>query len=200
MIRRLLTIGHSNLSVEQFAHNLARSEVSSVFDVRSLPYSRYNPQYNKEALEDTLVARGFGYLFMGAQLGARPPEASLYANGKVVYARLAQTGRFQSALQAVRQAAASSRIALMCSEKDPLTCHRCILICRHLRARDLDICHILDDGAIESHECAEDRLLGILGMSEPSLFETREERIERAYDLQGDRIAYVTDLDSPGAG
>jgi hypothetical protein len=84
----------------------------------------------------------------------------------------------------------------MCAEKDPLTCHRTILICRHLRSEPVEIKHILDDGSLERNEQAEARLLDLVGLPSAHLFHSRSELIEQAYDLQGDRIAF-RELENP---
>jgi hypothetical protein len=93
-------------------------------------------------------------------------------------------------LERVRQGAEKYRVALMCAEKDPLTCHRSILVCRHLRGSMSPILHIREDGRLESHAELESRLLAAAGLAEGDLFHSREERLEQAYDWQGDRIAY----------
>ena len=83
------------------------------------------------------------------------------------------------------------RIALMCAEKDPIACHRTILICRNLHSRDIEIKHILGDGKIESNIDFEQRLLYILKIPRNDLFTSDEDLIEQAYDIQGEKIAYV---------
>lgn len=84
----------------------------------------------------------------------------------------------------------------MCAEKDPITCHRTILICRQFRADNIDIKHILEDGSIENNIDSEKRLLQILKLPLRDLFTSTEEFIERAYDIQGERIAYTANRDS----
>ncbi len=79
---------------------------------------------------------------------------------------------------------------VLCAEKDPLTCHRTILVCRHLRS-DLAIRHILEDGTIETNEQGEERLLALLNMPSATLFQSKDDLIEEAYDRQGERIAFV---------
>lgn len=79
----------------------------------------------------------------------------------------------------------------MCAEKDPATCHRTILICRNLRSRDIENKHILGDGTIENNIDFEQRLLDMLKIPQNDLFASREDLIERAYDIQGEKIAYV---------
>ena len=84
----------------------------------------------------------------------------------------------------------------MCAEKDPLTCHRAILVCRHLRQFDLAIAHIGPDAQLESHECLEIRLLKTLRVNGKDLINSQHEAIEHAYDLQSDRIAYTRNAPS----
>jgi hypothetical protein len=89
----------------------------------------------------------------------------------------------------------SYRLALMCAEKDPIMCHRTILVCRHLRSEDIAIKHILEDGRIEDNPESEKRLMQRLKIPPLQLFESTEELIQRAYDIQGRKIAYAEPVD-----
>ncbi len=119
----VLTIGHSTHAMEAFVELLQRHDVTAVADVRASPYSRFNPQFNRESLAGSLVARGITYVFLGSELGGRSDDPSCYENGRISYARLGGTPSFQNGLDRVAQGAASQRIALMCAEKEPLECH-----------------------------------------------------------------------------
>jgi uncharacterized protein (DUF488 family) len=185
------TIGHSNHSQEAFIGLLAAYHVNAIADVRSHPYSRFNPQFNKENLQDLLRQAGLAYVFLGRELGARPKDPSCYVDGRVQYERLARTILFQEGLARIIQGAHAYRIALMCAEKDPLTCHRAILVCRELQSSGIGAQHILEDGRIENHPEATARLLAELGFTDHDLFRNREEMISDAYDLRGKEIAYV---------
>jgi uncharacterized protein (DUF488 family) len=189
--QHIFTVGHSTRPVEKLIELLSRHEISAVADVRSQPYSRMNPQFNRESLLATLKANGISYVFMGRELGARTDDRSCYIDGKVQYDLLARTQPFQEGLDRVSQGSAKHRIALMCAEKDPLTCHRTILVCRHLITRGLDVQHILNSGHLESHQAAMRRLMSELGMADRDLFRTREELEREAYARRGDQIAYV---------
>jgi uncharacterized protein (DUF488 family) len=158
--------------------------------VRSQPYSRFHPQFNRENLSSELRRVGIAYVFLGDELGARSKDPACYERGRVQYDRLAATALFQRGLDRVREGMRSHRLALMCAEKEPLDCHRTILIARRLAAAEVAVDHILADGAIESHGAAMDRLIGKLGLPAAGLFRTREDMVADAYRIQGERISY----------
>lgn len=194
----LYTIGHSVHAIEHFCALLRQHGVSLVCDVRSHPYSRMNPQYNRETLIELLQLEGIGYLFLGKELGARSGDPSCYTGGKVQYDRLARGALFQQGLGRVFETSEEHTPALMCAEKDPLECHRTILVARHVVDRGAEVRHILEDGSIETHEACLARLLRDLKMQEYDLFRSREEVIADAYRLQGERIAYAIETVPPG--
>ena len=187
----LYTIGHSTHTIDRFIELLSMHEITAVCDVRSDPYSKFNPQFNRETLQTELKRYGIAYVFLGKELGPRSDAPDCYVEGKVDYNRLSQTGLFQEGLGRVRQGMKSYRIALMCAEKDPIMCHRTILVCRHFRAEGMRIRHILNDGSIEENDQTIKRLMKLLKLQERDLFHSPEEMIERTYDVQGDRIAFV---------
>jgi len=150
-----------------------------------------NPQFNREPLKDALRGAGISYVFLGKELGARSEDRSCYSDGKVQYDRLARTALFQQGLARVVEGASRFRVALMCAEKDPLTCHRTILVVRQLVARGLEAAHILEDGRLEPHEEALDRLLREEGLRSTDLFKPRQELLDEAYAKRGNAIAYV---------
>ena len=164
--------------------------ITAVADVRSSPYSRYNPQFNKEALQTSLKNAGIAYVFLGKELGARSEDPTCCTDGKARFDLIAKSQTFTDGLQRLCKGMKTHRISLMCAEKDPMTCHRAILVCRHLRSPAVDIQHILEDGTLEPNPRTERRLMRLLNIQENNLFATHEELIEKAYDLQGQRIAY----------
>ena len=192
MSQNLYTIGHSIHPLPQFLDLLKKYQISAICDVRSAPYSRWQPHFNREPLQQELKRHNIAYVFLGNELGARSSDSSCYdAEGRVQYGRLAQTDAFRRGMGRVLDGMKNYRMALMCVEKDPLTCHRTILVCRHLRRdSDLSILHILDDGTIETHEESEMRLLKLARMEQADLFKSMHEQLEEAYDHQGRRIAY----------
>ncbi len=198
-ISMLHTIGHSHHSMERFIGLLRRYGITAVADVRSSPYSSYCPQFNREVLAADLMQADIDYVFMGKELGARPDDPSCYENGRVNFLKLAERTEFREGLEHLREGMKKHRIALMCAEKEPLECHRMILICRNLRQFGIRIRHILADGSIEERTDAEKRLVRKLKIK-PSLFEqelTNADLIEHAYNQQAKRIAYQADA-KPG--
>ncbi len=190
MAQEVFTIGHSNHPIEKFLDLLHANKIQAVADVRSSPFSRFNPQFNRENLQNSLKEARIHYVFLGKELGARSEDPNCYVADKVQYDRLANTSLFQSGLDRVVEGAKNYRIALMCAEKDPLDCHRAILVARELVKRGLLVTHILDDGTIETHTASVSRLVRVLGISLNDMFSSREDVIEKAYARQTDRIAY----------
>jgi uncharacterized protein (DUF488 family) len=190
MRKTLFTIGHSTHSLEHFVNLLTKHGVQAVADVRSVPYSRRNPQFNRKPLMQHLQASGIAYVFLGKELGARSNNPACYIDGKVQYNYLAEEPEFREGIGRLEKGIDAFRVALMCAERDPLTCHRTLLVCRKLRSRDLEIQHILSDGAIETNVAAENRLMAMMNLR-PDMFDSELDCIERAYEKQGKNIAYT---------
>lgn len=187
----VFTIGHSTHTLERFVDLLRRHGVTAIADVRSVPYSRMQPQFNRETLKRALTEHGIAYVFLGRELGARSEDKSCYENGRVQYRRLARTGAFRAGLSRVRRGSEKGRIALMCAEREPLECHRTLLVGRELTDAGIRVVHIHADGRLEPHPAAMIRLLHLLGLPEQDLFRTPSELIDVAYARQEERIAYV---------
>ena len=187
------TIGHSNHPLERFLELLRRHGIAAVADVRSIPASRRHPQYNRQRLEAALVENGIDYLFLGKELGARRAEPETYEGGVASYERIARLPAFRSGLDIVKDSAGERRTVLMCAEREPLECHRTLLVCRHLRGAIDGIHHILADGTSESHAAVEQRLAAAMGANaaQPDLFAPEtESALDRAYRERGFAIAY----------
>ena len=180
----IFTIGHSNHPIDTFIDMLKTAEIDAVADVRSVPYSKRHPQYRKDELAARLKGEGIAYVFLGKELGARPDDPNCYVDGRVVYERIAAPPAFDEGLRRVEEGASRLRIALMCAEREPLDCHRTLLVSRHLIRRGVSIRHILVDGALESGEAAEARLATAMGLEEDDLFFDPAARIEEAYRLR----------------
>ena len=188
---KLFTIGHASHEILEFTSLLTRHSVNVVADVRSHPYSRFHAQFNRETLAELFKRSGIQYVFLGRELGARRTERESYRENQARYDLITQLPAFREGLDRLRRELVSHRIALLCAEKDPITCHRTVLVCRQLRSDPIEIQHILDDGSIETMEQSESRLLKVVGLPNADLFQNRSELIEQAYDLQAERIAYT---------
>jgi uncharacterized protein (DUF488 family) len=189
----IYTIGHSTHSTERFFELLRPHGVTAIADVRSVPFSRYNPQFNLDLLSAASKECGIEYVFVGKELGARSDDPSCYERGRVRYDRLAKAPTFQAGIERVLRGARKYRLVLMCAEKEPLDCHRTLLVSRELERRGTSIVHILADGSSETQERTMSRLLDMVGLPEVDLFRTREELVSAACELREEKIAYVDD-------
>lgn len=190
---QVLTVGHSNHSIERFIGLLTLNGVTAVADVRSHPYSRFSPSFNRDPLASALKQQRVAYVFLGRELGARSEDRTCYENGRVQYRRLAATPLFKAGMQRVIDGAQAHRVALLCAEREPLDCHRALLVSRELEGVGVQVAHVHADGSVESHAAAMARLLELLRMPNADLFRSRDELIADAYAAQEQRIAYVNE-------
>jgi len=145
----IFTIGHSNHDIEYFLGLLAGNGIEAVADVRSAPYSKFAPQYNKDSIERSLHGKGIGYLFLGGLIGGRPDGDEYYdLEGYVLYDRYARSDGFKEGIRLLKETAAEFRTALMCGEADPAACHRHRLIAPVLVREGVTVMHILGDGKV----------------------------------------------------
>ena len=187
----VLTIGHSTHSFERFLDLVRAAGVTAIADVRTLPFSRRHPHFNRDALRDRLRDYGIAYVFLGKELGGRPNDPAFYDDGVADYEKMAATDSFREGLERVVEGAGTHRIGLMCAERDPLDCHRCLLVARALAGGGVSVGHILSDGAIAAHGEIEDRLLALAERRGGDLFATREERLAAAYRSRARKVAYA---------
>lgn len=149
----VFTIGHSNRKAEVFTRLLKDRQIDYLVDVRSKPYSRFNPQFNKHRLEKELADNNIKYVFMGDLLGGRPEDASCYDNGKIDYVKVAEKDFFKEGIHRLKKAYTQNlRLAIMCSEGKPQECHRTHLIARSLCREGLTVVHIDEKGNDKPHE------------------------------------------------
>ena len=197
----LFSIGHSNGPIDRFIALLNGVGVSAVADVRSTPYSRFFPWFSHNNLQAHLTASGLAYHAYGETLGGRPGSASLYCDGVADYEAMARTAAFQSGLDRLQTDMAKHCVCLMCAEREPLDCHRCLLVSRTLAARGVAIGHVLHDGSIEPHPVTEQRLMQWAEIAaEPDLFVTgQEERLAAAYRRRGRAVGYKAKPGTAGA-
>ena len=182
------TVGHSTYAMEEFIRLIKAHGVTCIIDIRSMPYSRRNPQFNRETLRTDLQLNDIDYSYRGDRLGARYSDLQLlFPGGKADFSKVAQLPQFQEGIQLVLDALKKGvRIALMCAEKDPFDCHRFILVSRFLVKNAVKVEHIISEEKLLTQEELEDRLLKKYchATSQLGLFEqrkTKDEQLEDAY-------------------
>ena len=157
---RILTIGHSNHSVERLLARLQQHGVQVLVDVRSQPYSRFAHQFNRENLEPVVTNAGLQYLFMGEELGGRQlGKIADHQERLAAYDRIAALPAFQRGIERVLTGAQEYRIALLCAEEVPTECHRRVWVARALREVGACVSHIRGDGRLDA-----DDALGEIGL------------------------------------
>jgi uncharacterized protein (DUF488 family) len=148
----VFTIGHSNHAPTVFTDLLRGQGIACLADVRSLPASRFAPQFNRAAMEDWLAGAGIAYRWLGAALGGKPRgAASSRPGGRIDYAVRAEQPDFAAGISGLLKLAADRPTAIMCAERDPLQCHRTHLVTPALLARGALVRHILADGSCIDH-------------------------------------------------
>ena len=190
----LLTIGHSNVPADRFVDLLRGADVNAIADVRSTPAARRFPWFSGKTLAARLQQEKMQYLSFGDTLGGRPRDASLYRDGAADYEAMARQPEFYSGLDRLCAAAAQHRVCLMCAEREPLDCHRCLLVARALAQRGLGVGHILHDGTLTPHAAIEQRLLADYGEDtdhDADLFSAgQSDRLAAAYRRRARAVAY----------
>lgn len=156
----IYTIGHSNLKMDMFTQLLKTKEITVLVDIRSVPYSRYYPQFNQGFLAEELTKAGIHYHFMGDVLGGRISDATCYINRElpdrkvniaelIDYQELISRIWFKEGIEQLIKLAATNRVAIMCSEEDPARCHRNLLVARRLSEMNIDVIHIRKSGKLD---------------------------------------------------
>ncbi len=188
----MFTIGYSPHTLAGFLELLKQYQITALADVRSRPYSAHRPEFNHKNLKKNLPEQGIKHLFLGRELGARYEDESVYVEGRADYEKIARHPLFRAGLQRLRQELEKHAVAIMCAEKEPLHCHRTILIAGQLR-QEVQIRHILGQGSSEKHQDTEQRLLQLYGLHRaqlPGLEESKASRLHRAYREHGQNIAW----------
>jgi uncharacterized protein (DUF488 family) len=186
----LFSIGHSNIAPERFLRVLRAAGVDAVADVRSTPFSRRFPWFSGKNLAPRLAQESMLYEPYGDALGGRPRDADLYRDGVADYEAMAKRDEFRSGLDRLISLAARRRVCLMCAEREPLDCHRCLLVARALAERGLAVGHILHDGSIEPHAATLERLLAMSGADDDLFVTGQSERLAAAYRRRAGAVAY----------
>lgn len=168
------TIGHSNHPIEKFIDLLVQGGVALLVDVRSMPYSRRFPQFSRERLQKSLAQAGIDYVWEGEALGGM-------TKGVNSYGEAAARPEFQAALDRVIETAVEAPLCLMCAEKEPMDCHRTVLVSRRLAERGAAVEHLLADGTVRPHVQIEEALLA---KASADLFDDRATLLAQAYDAR----------------
>ncbi|HQY91888.1 DUF488 domain-containing protein [Caldilinea sp.] len=155
----IYTIGYGDRTLAEFLAVLQANAIAYLLDVRSAPYSRYKPEFSKEALSKTLAEHDIRYVFLGDSLGGRPDDPACYVDGRADYDRMCVRPAYQTGIERVRAAHAQQlRVVLMCSESKPEQCHRTKLIGETLTALHIPVVHIDERDRLISHDAAIERL------------------------------------------
>jgi len=187
------TIGYAAHTVESFIAALEKFSITAIADVRSQPYSKFKPEFNREKLKQVLINKRIEYVFLGDNIGARIKAPECYKNGQVDYELMSKHPLFQEGIARLLKGMENFSIALMCAERDPINCHRTILICKHLKKYQIQINHIIDANTFENHTETEFRLLKLFHLENPDLFMNEAQRLTEAYSRQEEKIAYVAE-------
>lgn len=146
------TLGHGAIEVDELVELLAQFGIDTLVDVRSVPYSRFAPQFSRDILRAAVERAGRTYAYLGERLGGRPARPDLaLPNGEPDYVAMAATPAFAAGLQEVLERAARERVCLLCSEEDPARCHRTLLVGEQLTAQGCAVLHIRHAGVTETH-------------------------------------------------
>jgi hypothetical protein len=149
----IFTIGHSNLDLEVFVKLLKDNDVEVLVDVRSNPSSRFASQFNKRSIQKAIKANNMKYLFLGKELGGKPEGPDFYdSDGYVLYSRIADSPLFVEGIERLMKGIKQYRVAIMCSEENPINCHRMLLVGRVLSDKGIQVLHIRGDGRIQSED------------------------------------------------
>lgn len=163
----IFTIGYGARTFEELVNVLQAHQIDYLIDVRSRPYSRYKPEFSKQALERALGEVGIRYVFMGESLGGQPEDPDCYVDGKVIYERCQDKPFYRVGIQRLHQAWTQQlSVVLMCSEGKPEMCHRSGLIGRTLTAEGIPVLHIDETGQVITQAEVVDRRTD----NQPSLF------------------------------
>lgn len=195
----LFTIGHSIHQLDEFVLLLSQYKIDYVLDVRSTPYSKYAENYNREILNKYLLLNKIHYSYMGAYFGARQENKTLYSQeGYLDFEKVRSTSLFLKGVDNVKKGLSQGyNIVLMCTEKDPLDCHRAIMVARGFELEGFDVKHILFDGSLINQKELDNILLDkyFPDRNQLTIFDydkpqDEEELLKQAYIMRNKEIGY----------
>jgi uncharacterized protein (DUF488 family) len=191
MSNEIFSLGHSSLAFPRFLDLLKTAEVTAVADVRSSPFSGRFPWFSQREMKGGLKGVGIAYAFLGKELGGRPTSPELYRGSVADYDAMAKTDVFRLGIQRLLQGSETHRIAMVCSERDPLHCHRCLLVGRRLAHQHIQVTHLNFDGGRETQCQVEDRLLREEKLFAEDLLKSHDDRLAEAYLKRSRQVAYA---------
>lgn len=201
MMNEIYTIGYSGFKLEDFVRVLDHYNINGLIDVRSMPMSQHYTDYNKQELSVFLKKNGIAYRNYKDEFGARQAERRFYPNGYLDFLLFAKSERFREGMNRLIAAMPLGyKFVLMCSEKDPICCHRAIMVAREFNDNDVSAKHILADGSICTQEDIENRLVDMYfpDRDQLSLFGsplTWKEMVNESYIQQNKKIGYKLEQD-----
>lgn len=186
----ILTVGHSTLSYERFLALVRSAGVTAIADVRSTPYSRRYPHFNRVSLKTELRHDGISYVFLGDELGGRPRNPELFCDGVADYEKMSLLPGYREGINRVVSGSERHRIALMCSEGNPAECHRCLLVGRSLREQGSRVIHIMQNAKFKSQLEIEEDLLTQASLKDDDMFLSSQNKLSISYRLQAMSFAF----------
>jgi len=186
----IFSVGHSTHTYEGFLALLRHVGVTAVADVRTSPYSRHYSHFNREVLKDELKLDKIAYSFLGKELGGRPRDREFYCEGVADYEKMATSDDFKKGIDRLIEGSTKYKIAMMCSERDPLDCHRCLLVGRALAEKNISVKHVLSNGKVVNQIEVEKRLLELASGHSDDLLVPKDERLADAYRQRARRVAF----------
>lgn len=194
----LYTIGYSSYDISHFISILKKQQIEALVDVRSIPYSKFAPDYNTDNIKKLLENNSIYYLNFGDGLGARTKIEECYKNNIAQYSLISETPKFKEYTKRIISGLEKFNIVLLCAESDPLKCHRDIMICRYLKKYINNISHILQNEIIEDNKQTEIRLLKEYHLEQEDFFSNYIDRLNEAYDLRSNEIQYKRIAETEG--
>jgi len=189
----VFTIGYGSRTLDDFVRVLQNYDIEFVLDVRSAPYSRFKPEFSKDALETHLREHAIRYIYLGDQLGGQPKDRDCYEDDKVVYARVKEKAFYRAGLERVQAAfRRQRRVVLMCSEGKPEMCHRSKLIAASLIELDIPVAHIDEHDTLRG----QDNIIAELTDGQLSLFGEHDFTSRKRYQADKSKPRLTEDEDA----
>lgn len=195
-MKEIFTIGYTAFQLEGFFSILKKYDINSVIDVRSSPFSKFHSEYNTDKLSEELKKRGFAYRNYKNEFGARQLEIKYYPHGYMDFSLFVKSDAFRSGMGKIMNASNMDyRFVLMCAEKEPVTCHRVIMVAREFYKEGYTVKNLLANGEFYTQEDIEHQLVDMYypDRNQLTLFDEQlswDEMVENSYAFQNEKIGY----------